>query len=502
MNIDWVPGAAALVPVLPLLAALALAGRVLGGRDRGDAAEPPSARIAVAAALLALLLLLALDMLALLRGVPGQISYGAWFASGDLAVPRGLTLDALSLPLATLVALLGLITLRFSANYLHREEGFHRYYLAMLVFLSGMLLIVLAGNAAVAFVGWELAGISSWLLIGYAYERPVATGNALFAFLANRIGDGGFIVALGLSAWWLGSLEWSALGGGLTTLQARLLALAFVLPALAKSAQLPFTPWITRALEGPTPSSAIFYGSVMVHAGVLLLLRLEPLLLQAPDVMALLALLGLLTALAAQLSGLVQTDVKTALVYATVVQVGLMFFAIGMGWFTFAAWHLALHAAWRAYQFLLAPSYMHMVSAPAKPVPDWLGRRHGLYVAALQRWWLEHLAEGVLVRPMQAVARDARALDDEVLSRMVGMPENAALAHANDEVIRAHGLAGRLLLWVADVLQRFENRLILRTGGDRPALRALAGYLRKSEALLEQPRYLLLLVLATLVVIL
>jgi NADH:ubiquinone oxidoreductase subunit 5 (subunit L)/multisubunit Na+/H+ antiporter MnhA subunit len=240
----------------------------------------------------------------------------------------------------------------------------------------------------------------------------------------------------------------------------------------------------------------------MVHAGVLLLLRLEPLLVQAPDVMALLVVLGLATAVAAHLAGLVQTDVKTALIHATVAQVGLMFAVIGMGWFELAAWHLGLHAAWRAYQFLLAPSYMHLVEAPARPVPDWLAKRGWLYGAAMQRWWLDHLAAGTLVRPVQAVARDARAFDDEVLSRMVGMPEDMPRSAGNDEVIRGHGLAGRLLLGSAEHLQRFESRLILRPGGERRGLRRLGRYLRMAEALLEQPRYLLLLVLGTLAVIL
>jgi NADH:ubiquinone oxidoreductase subunit 5 (subunit L)/multisubunit Na+/H+ antiporter MnhA subunit len=502
MSLPLLPALAAAVPLLPLLAALAVAGRILAGHDAGDAAERPTARIAGGAALLSLLALLALDGLAVLHGAPGRVAFGDWFASGGFAVPLSLTFDALSLPVATLVALIGLVTLRFSRNYLHREEGFHRFFLALLIFLSGMLLIVTAGNAALAFVGWEFAGLSSWLLIGYAYERPVATGNALFAFVANRIGDAGFIVAIALAFLWLGTLEWGALDGSLTTLQARLLALAFVIPAAVKSAQLPFTPWITRALEGPTPSSAIFYGSVMVHAGVFLLLRLEPLLVRAPDVMALLLLLGLVTALASHLAGLVQTDVKTALIHATVTQVGLMFVAIGLGWFELAAWHLGLHAAWRAYQFLLAPSYMHLVEAAPRPVPDWLARRRGLYAAATQRWWLEQVAAGTLVRPLKAAARDARAFDDEVLSRMVGMPEDMPRSAGSDEVIRGHGLAGRLLLWAAELLQRFESRLILRGGGEPRALRRLAAYLRMAEALLEQPRYLLLLVLATFAVIL
>ena len=196
------------------------------------------------------------------------------------------------------MALIGVVTLRFSRNYLHREIGFHRFFIFMCLFLAGMLLIVLSGNAVFTFVGWELAGVSSWLLIGYAYDRPIATGNALWAFITNRIGDAGFILGISLAAWWLGTVEWSGLaawaqGDSFDKISARLILFGFLIAAVAKSAQLPFASWIARALEGPTPSSAIFYGAVMVHAGVYLVLRLEPVLLQVPDVMVYLAVLGI-----------------------------------------------------------------------------------------------------------------------------------------------------------------------------------------------------------------
>jgi NADH:ubiquinone oxidoreductase subunit 5 (subunit L)/multisubunit Na+/H+ antiporter MnhA subunit len=162
------------------------------------------------------------------------------------------------------------------------------------LFLAGIQLVLLAGNGLLAFVGWEMCGIASFLLIGYTWQRPVATGNALFAFVTNRGGDAGFLLALGFAAAWLGSFEWPAITAAkqISVADMRLIALGFMLAALAKSAQLPFTPWISRALEGPTPSSAIFYGAVMVHAGVYLLLRLEPLLVQVPDVMIGLVVVG------------------------------------------------------------------------------------------------------------------------------------------------------------------------------------------------------------------
>jgi hypothetical protein len=353
-------------------------------------------------------------------------------------------------------------------------------------------------------------GFASWLLIGYAHERPVATVNAQRAFLTNRVGDAGLLLAMALALLWVGSLEWDALAAGsvrLPTLYVSLIALGFTLAALAKSAQVPFTPWIARALEGPTPSSAIFYGAVMVHAGVFLLVRLEPVLVHAPGVLFLIGVLGALTVLVAWLAGYVQSDVKSALLFAGLAQVGLMFVAIGLGWFTLAAWHAALHALWRAWQFLAAPAYMHMLDAPTPPAPAWLTRHPRLYTAALQRFWLEPLADRLLTQPTRALARDVRAIDENVVSRLVGMSESqraAELLAPYEEVVKGRGVIGGALAWSADRLDRFEQRLVLQGGGGGigRGLARLGVWLRFVESLLEQPRYLLLLIMATLVVIL
>ena len=506
----------ALIPLLPVLAALLIVILHLTGAAQGEKrekGEPLTARLTLTASVISLLLLLVLDVAALQHGVAGQVVVAQWFASGNVHVPLSFTLDGLSLGFATLVSFIALVTLKFSVNYMHREAGFQRFFIGMNLFVAGMLLIVLAGNAALAFVGWELAGLSSWMLIGYAYERETATLNAQRAFLTNRVGDAGFLLAIALSFLWLGGLDWADMAAGaarLPTLYVGLIGLGFVTAALAKSAQVPFSPWITRALEGPTPSSAIFYGAIMVHAGVYLLLRLEPVLVHAPGVMALIALLGFITALYGWLVGYVQTDVKSGLLFATLTQVGIMFLTCGLGWFEVAAWHMGLHATWRAWQFLSAPSYMHFLSAPTPPAPAWLRRFPFLYTAALQRFWLEPLADRLLTRPTLAMARDMRAIDDNVVSRLIGMPEDARardllnIRDGNEAVVKARGVAGGLLVWVATRLGQFEQRLVLQGGGGRlnTGLQHLGNWLKWVESLLQQPRYLLLMVMATLVVIL
>jgi hypothetical protein len=244
----------------------------------------------------------------------------------------------------------------------------------------------------------------------------------------------------------------------------------------------------------------------MVHAGVYLLCRLQGLLLQVPDLLALLAVVGLTTALYGGLCALVQSDVKSALIFSVVAQVGLMFFCCGLGLFWLAAVYSGLHAAWRAYQFLLAPAYMHLVRRPARPLPRWLAAQRWCYTAVLQRFWIEALANSLLTRPTLALGRDVRALDERFIDPLVGAPrddEPVLGTDASDQLIRGHGLAGRALFAFANRLQRLESRLLLSGDGALSrVLRRGVGYADAIESLLEQPRYLMLMVMATLVVIL
>ena len=514
-----------LIPALPLVASALIGIGYITGRNRGETGERWTSTIATAAAGLSLLLVLALDLLALLNGAPGQVRFGTWLQSGEYAIRLSLTLDALGLSMATLVALLSLLTLRFSVNYMHREAGYQRFFMVLGLFMSAMLLIVMAGNAVLAFIGWELAGVSSYLLIAYAYDRTTATTNATRAFVTNRIGDAGFLIAIALSLFWVNSVEWPAILGctvNLEKLNIGLIAAAFLLAALAKSAQIPFSPWITRALEGPTPSSAVFYGALMVHAGVYLVIRLQPLFEQVPVLMMALVLFGGGTALYGFLAGLVQTDVKSALTFSTVSQVGLMLLACGLGWFTFAAWHLAAHACWRAYQFLSAPALMHLMNRPARPVPHWLARKRWLYTASLQRFWLDDLADWLLVRPTRSLAQDSQAFDHQVVNRLVGLPGSASAVsslaqweefkqgHAarvvgdSGDVGHGQGVMGQLMEAVATQLHWFEEHLVLK-GGDEGIfnlVQRLGNGLMNIESLLNKPRYLILLIVVTFIVVL
>ena len=498
----------ALVPLFPLLAALSIALLAFPVRPRRDRTERLTVRGSLIAVTLSLVLLMALGVGALSFGPLKPVNFGTWFEAGEVEIRLSFLIDGLSLTAALVVAAIGWLTLFFSDKYMHREPSFHRFFAIMNMFIAAMLLIVLAGNAVLMFIGWELAGLASYLLIGYAYDRATATRNAVRAFVTNRIGDAGFLLGLAIVYRYLGDTEWATLAtgaGAIGNLAVGVVVFGFVVAALAKSAQLPFSPWIARALEGPTPSSAIFYGALLIHAGVYLCLRLEPLLTHAPVIMGLLAVLGLLTALYGWFVGLVQNDVKSALIFGTLTQVGLMFLWIGLGAFELAAWHMGLHAVFRTYQFLAAPSYLQHTGTPARPVPRWLGRRQALYTAALERLWVEAFTDATVARPAQALAAELRDFDNQVVSRLAGTPaeqhtpEDETSASAAQDFVRGHGLAGAMLEWIAPRLYRVEQRLLLTGGaGVQRSFRTLGGYLDAVERLLERPRYLILIIVIAL----
>ncbi len=501
-----------LVPLAPLFAAGFIALGYLSGMNRGESGERHTASVAVSASAFSLILILVVDTIALFQGAPGSIHIGEWFHSGAIKVDFGLYLDTLGLTFGTLASFLLLVTIRFSVNYLHREAGFQRFFIILSLFSSGMLLIVLAGNGVLAFVGWELAGISSFLLIAYSSHRRVATKNANYALITNRVGDAGFLFALYVSFSVIGSADWVDImnhSPEQSTLHLGLMLAGFLVAALAKSAMLPFSGWISRALEGPTPSSAIFYGSLMVHAGVYLVIRLQFLFEQVPLVMWILVIVGGITAIYGWLSALVQTDVKSSLMFSTTAQVGLMFVECGLGWFELAAWHLTAHAIWRSWQFLSSPDLMFMVHRPAREVAPWLRSRTFLYTAALQRFWLDHLADWFLIRPTRSLAKEVRDFDEKVINRMIGLPtEPAGLPGVQQQrwienIGKGRGLTGKLMEMVASAFEWFEERLILQGGGEGllKMLHHLGGYMLTIEKLLSQPRYLVVLVAVTFVVI-
>ncbi|MDD1622245.1 MAG: hypothetical protein LUQ11_12270 [Methylococcaceae bacterium] len=512
-----------LIPLSPLLAALLVGGLNFFHIIDGESGEKATARItllAISVSVATALGLLACDQFGKLAT---SYHYGDWLNSGKLAIAFKLTSGGFNLALASLFSLLLLIVMRFSVNYMHREAGFHRFFFILNLFAAAMLLLVLSGNAVFSFIGWEIAGVCSYWLIAYAYDRPVASHNATRAFVTNRVGDGGFILAIGLALAWLESADWRAINNGAADLDhgdATLLALSFALAAFAKSAQVPFTPWLARAMEGPTPSSAIFYGGVMIHAGIFLIIQLRPLFEQAPLAMWVLAVVGALTTIYSYWVGLSQTDIKSSQIFATSAQLGLMFVECGLGFWTLAAWHLGAHAVVRCYLLLTSPSILHNTRGrPTKPVSPMLANCRWGFMVSLQRGWLEAAMDWMLVKPIQQLARDMRYIDEHIVDPALGAPApaikaisslveweeqkmGANLTSEEDRFAQGSGLAGKLAEWTAALLHWFEYRFILRgIGRDSIRLgRRLGRAANRFELLLLRPRYLALFVLITLMV--
>lgn len=513
MNIDSL---VVLIPLFPLFAAAYIGIGHLAGVIGGEKDEKSTSIIATLAITLSCLVSLFLLGAHVMGMSSGSFEAGTWLSHDSLLVRVNFITSGLSMLSAALFAILLFIVIRFSINYMHREPGFHRFFFILSLFASAMMLVVLSGNAVGTFTGWEIAGLCSFLLIAYAYDRPVASGNAVWVFITNRIGDVGFILGIGLSYHWMGTVEWTQineLSAGLTNGKVTIIALCFTIAAFAKSAQLPFSPWLARAAEGPTPSSAVFYGAVMVHAGVYLLCLLQPLFERAPVVMVLIAVVGLSTAIYGFVVGLTQTDVKSSLFCATIGQLGLMFLECGLGFWTLASWHLCAHGIVRGYQVLSAPSLMHNIRyTPAEPISPRVASMRWIYIASLQRFWLDQVTDWAIVKLVKRVAHDLVYLDDRIIDRTMAIPVSTVLEESTLVQLEQRGIdirpgvrdsgpdrqgggfAGNLQ-WAASLLYWFENRLVLRGVGEDAINygRQLGKYLNRIEEILLRPHYVTIL---------
>lgn len=295
------------------------------------------------------------------------VSLGHWFEVERYSFPLILMVDRLSLPLVALsVVLVGVVGV-FSVRYLHRDPGFHRFFLLLNLFGFGILLLFTVGSFDLLIGGWELVGLTSVLLIAFFQHRDEPVKNALRVFATYRACDIGLLVGVVMMHHFAGSAEFGSLLNGvwpnaqtaLGTGGATLIGFLLMLAATGKAAQVPFSGWLPRAMEGPTPSSAIFYGALSVHAGAYLLLRAQPILEASTLVKETVIVIGLLTALHGTFVGRACTDAKTSLAYASMTQLGLIFMEIGLGLTWLALLHICGHAVARTLQFLRAPSMLH-----------------------------------------------------------------------------------------------------------------------------------------------
>jgi NADH-quinone oxidoreductase subunit L len=298
--------------------------------------------------------------------IPHIENYGPWLGAGDFLINYGLYLDQLSLLMALVVTGVGFVIHVYSVGYMAHEGGYYRFFSYMNLFMFFMLTLVLANNFLLMFVGWEGVGLASYLLIGFFFLRDSAAAAGKKAFIVNRIGDFGFLIALFLLVKHFGTLDFTSVFEKVSRLPQEATAglltaigLLLLVGACGKSAQLPLYVWLPDAMEGPTPVSALIHAATMVTAGVYMMARSHAIFDRAPIALTVVAIIGCATALFAATIGCAQHDIKRVLAYSTISQLGYMVLACGVAAYSAGMFHLLTHAFFKALLFLAAGSVIH-----------------------------------------------------------------------------------------------------------------------------------------------
>ena len=363
-----------------------------------------------------------------------------------------LEFDRLSVPFVILIFVLCGTIGAFANNYMHREGGFNRFFTLYSIFVLGMVTASLAGTIETLFAGWELVGLSSTLLVAFFQERPNPCRNGLWVWVVYRLSDAGLLMAalllhhlagqgdfdrlMGTGAWPEGVAE-------ITSGQALTVGLLLLVAVAGKSALIPFSGWLPRAMEGPTPSSAVFYGALSVHLGAYMLLRVSPILALSGTLSLIVVLLGLSTAVFAGYTGRVQTDIKSALSFASLTQVGLIVAEIGafawigprIGWpklLYIPLIHILGHGCVRTLQFVRAPTLLHDYRILENAIGGRLVlgrgsvfRSQSLYRLALHRGHLDTILKRYLVVPLLEVLRLADQCELKITEQIDQSPADS-----------------------------------------------------------------------------
>jgi len=353
-----------LIPVLPLV------GAVINGFFGKKFSRQTVAAVALlfSGAALALVLSVAFRFSSLVT--PHSETLATWIRAGSFQADFAFYLDQLSLVMLLVVTGVGFLIHIYSVGYMWEEGGFYRFFAYLNLFMFFMLTLVLASNYLLMFIGWEGVGLASYLLIGFWFTKDSAASAGKKAFIVNRVGDFGFLIALFLLIKHFGSLNFDQVAQSIRPLSPEIggaglltaIGLLLMVGAAGKSAQIPLYVWLPDAMEGPTPVSALIHAATMVTAGVYMVARSHVIFERAPMALTVVAIVGTLTALFAATIGVTQTDIKKVLAYSTVSQLGYMFIACGVGAFSAAIFHLLTHAFFKGLLFLAAGSVIHAVS--------------------------------------------------------------------------------------------------------------------------------------------
>ena len=305
---------------------------------------------------------------------PIHVTMMDWISAGDLSIPFGFLVDEVSVTMMVVVSLVSTIVHVYATGYMDHDKSYNRFFSYLSAFVFSMMILVMSDNFAGLFIGWEGVGVCSWLLVGFWYHKPdrpfeenpsiSPSWAANEAFIMNRIADLGMLVGIFLIYWNTGTLQYNEVFAALPSLEDGLLvsiAIALFIGAMGKSAQFPLHTWLTDAMEGPTPVSALIHAATMVTAGVFLVIRANPLysLDAVSGVSMFIAILGTFVAFYAASMALIARDIKRIVALSTLSQLGYMFAAAGLGAYWIALFHLAAHAFFKALLFLGAGNVMH-----------------------------------------------------------------------------------------------------------------------------------------------
>jgi len=353
-----------LIPFIPALSTLVL---VLFGRKLPKKYVSWQACLSVFASFIIALI----SFISLLKTPPESYplvkSLFTWIRAGSFNADLSFQFDPLSAVMALVVTGVGFLIHVYSVGYMAHDKGYTRYFTYLNLFTFAMLILVLASNMILMFVGWEGVGLCSYLLIGFWFEKHSAASAGKKAFIVNRIGDAGFILGILFIFLAVGSSEFTAInkalsGGSITQGLATLTAILLFVSAAGKSAQLPLYVWLPDAMEGPTPVSALIHAATMVTAGVYMVARMNLLYTFSGTAGNIVAFVGALTAIFAATMALTQNDIKRVLAYSTISQLGYMFIGCGVGAYAAGIFHLYTHAFFKSLLFLAAGSVMHALS--------------------------------------------------------------------------------------------------------------------------------------------
>ncbi|MCC9603261.1 oxidoreductase [Stieleria sp. JC731] len=447
-----------LVVISPAVLLAVLGTASLLGRNLSEQSSARLTQTSVISGLTASLAILALMLFSGERHVPIEVGHWVLIPEESFHFHFKFVFDRLSVPFAILSFVLCGTIGAFTNNYLHRERGYNRFFVLFALFLVGMIVSSLAGTIETLFLGWELVGLSSALLVAYFHDRKNPVRNGQQVWVIYRVADAAFLIAALTLHHLTGAGDFDKLMGtgawpeGHATIShshALFVGMLLLVAAAGKSALVPFSGWLPRAMEGPTPSSAIFYGALSVHLGAYLLLRVSPLLELSVVLSTAVILIGLSSAIFGAFAARVQTDIKSALAFASLTQVGIIVAEIGFGLRYIALIHIIGHACLRTLQLLRAPTLLHDYNDIENAIGEHLSHdpsawsrwvpirvREWVHCLALYRGFMDDVLKATIARPIVRIFRWC----DRMERRWTGFLSGDKNANGRQETPRGESL--------------------------------------------------------------